>query len=220
MRILQAANFVAPRSGGLRTTLDALAAGYHAAGHEVVRIVPGPRDAVDDGGVAQVVRLAAPRLPRTGGYRVIRPGRRLTTVLDRLQPERIEVSDRLTLRSLGAWGRRRGVPSVAIVHERLDALLSWWLPGRRTARVVADHRNRRLTDAFDTVVCTTTWARDEFDRIDAPSVAQVPLGVDLHLFHPVRRSPSLRRDLAPDGVPVLGLCSRLSPEKEPELGPA
>lgn len=49
MRILQAANFIAPGSGGLRTTLDALAHGYRAAGHDVGRVATraraGRRDA-------------------------------------------------------------------------------------------------------------------------------------------------------------------------------
>ncbi len=36
MRIVRLANFVAPRSGGLRTTLAELGAGYLAAGHEPV----------------------------------------------------------------------------------------------------------------------------------------------------------------------------------------
>lgn len=54
-------------------------------------------------------------------------------------------------------------------------------------------------------MCTATRTREEFDRVAAPRVVQVPLGVDLHLFHPVRRSPSLRRALAPDGAPLLGM---------------
>jgi alpha-1,6-mannosyltransferase len=104
-----------------------------------------------------------------------------------------------------------------MVHERLDALLSLWLPGGRLPRRVADHWNRRLVAAFDTVVSSTEWSRIEFDRIDAPRVVTVPLGVDLQLFHPVRRSAALRRALAPDGSALIALCSCLSPEKEPEL---
>ena len=36
MRIIRLANFVAPHSGGLRTSLAELGAGYLAAGHEAV----------------------------------------------------------------------------------------------------------------------------------------------------------------------------------------
>lgn len=217
MRILQAANFVAPTSGGLRTTMRALSQGYRRAGHDVVRVVPGPVDAEERTPDARVISLGAPRIPGFGGYRMIPAGRRLETLLDDLRPDRIEVSDRLSLQVLGRWGARHGVPSVAISHERLDAVLSLYLPGVRLARVAADAWNRRLVDAFDTIVCTTDWARREFDRIGAPRLAQVPLGVDLHLFDPRHASTALHRALAPDGGPLLVMASRLSPEKEPEL---
>ncbi len=42
LRIVRIANFVTPASGGLRTALRELGAGYRAAGHEPVLIVPGP----------------------------------------------------------------------------------------------------------------------------------------------------------------------------------
>ena len=43
MRILRIANYVAPRSGGLKTALRHLGAGYQAAGHEAVLVIPGER---------------------------------------------------------------------------------------------------------------------------------------------------------------------------------
>jgi alpha-1,6-mannosyltransferase len=217
MKILQAANFVAPTSGGLRTTLYALARGYRAAGHEVTQVIPAARDADERTPDGRVIALAAPRIPGFGGYRMIPAGRRLEDLLDAVRPDRIEVSDRLSLQMLGRWGRRHGVPTVVISHERLDAVLSLYLPGTRLSRAAADWWNRRLVDAFDTVVCTTGWARQEFDRIDAPRLAQVPLGVDLQLFHPRMASPALRRTLSADGAPLLVMASRLSPEKQPEL---
>src|SRR4029079_1387625 len=100
------------------------------------------------------------------------------SLLARLGPEAREVSDRLTLRSLGRWGRRHGIATVMISHERLDRLRR---PGlsRRAARTVADFANRRTAADYDAVVCTTAFARQEFDRIHAPNVVTVPLGVDL-----------------------------------------
>ena len=43
MRIVRLANYVTPASGGLRTALRELGAGYLAAGHEPVLVIPGPR---------------------------------------------------------------------------------------------------------------------------------------------------------------------------------
>src|SRR5690606_31039064 len=216
LHIVQLANFYGPRSGGLRTALHHLGAGYVAGGHRVTLVVPGPRheDTVLAGGVRRVA-LPAPRIPGTGGYRAVDPFR-VRALLERLAPDRLEVSDRLTLRGMGAWARERGVPSVVISHERLDRLLRQFLLPRPMAERVADVANRRMAGTYDKVVCTTAFARGEFDRIGAPNVQRVPLGVDLRTFRPDLRDGSWRRELAGDADALVVHCGRLSPEKHVE----
>jgi alpha-1,6-mannosyltransferase len=212
MRVVQVANFYGPRSGGLRTAVARLGAEYCAAGHEVFLIVPGPRRSRSRLKTG-VLRISVPAklIPFTGGYRAVMPGP-VTAVLDSLQPDAIEVSDRLTLRSLGKWGHRRRVTTVMISHERLDRLAGQLLP-RRTAQRFADVANRRTVTDYNTVVCTTVFAREEFDRIDAANTVTVPLGVDLEMFHPRRRSAHLRRRWATGEQLLLVHCGRLSVEK-------
>lgn len=218
-RIVQAANFVSPRSGGIRTTLVALGRGYAAAGHEQVLIVPGEHDDLTRTPEGLRLTVRAPLVPGSGGYRVITDVDRMIELMERLRPDRLEVSDKLTLRQLGDWSRAHGVPAMAISHERVDALLKTWL-GRampdRTAIRVADQLNQQLVDRFDQIVCTTAWAAAEFRRIHAPNVTRVALGVDLETFRPELRDEGLRRRLAPRGV-LLVHASRLSGEKRPEL---
>ena len=216
MRIVQLANFYGPRSGGLRTALHHLGAGYTAAGHEVVLVVPGPRrrDERLPSGVRRIT-LPAPGIPGTGGYRAVDP-LRVQALLNGLKPDRLEVSDRLTLRGMGRWARARGIPAVVISHERLDRLLEQFLLPAPLARRAADAANRRMAAAYDTVVCTTEFAREEFDRIGARNVLRVPLGVDLRTFTPTRHDRSLRADLARGADALLVHCGRLSPEKHVE----
>ncbi|SFW47906.1 glycosyltransferase [Amycolatopsis australiensis] len=216
MHIVQLANFYGPRSGGLRTALHHLGAGYVASGHEVTLVVPGTRyaDEVLPTGVRRF-SLPAPKIPGTGGYRAIDP-HRVRAVLRRLGPDRLEVSDRLTLRGMGGWARRHGVPSTVISHERLDRLLEQFLLPAPLARRVADVANHRMAASYDTVVCTTAFARAEFDRIAAPNVRRVPLGVDLATFRPARRDSGWRTDLAGGSDALLVHCGRLSPEKHVE----
>jgi alpha-1,6-mannosyltransferase len=133
-------------------------------------------------------------------------------VLATLTPDALEVSDRLTLRSMGRWGRDHDAVTVMISHERLDRLAGLLLPGRAAQRV-ADFSNRRTAADYDVVVCTTEFAREEFDRINAANVATVPLGVDLHTFHPRHRSMELRYRWAAPGQVLLVHCGRLSVEK-------
>ncbi|MET9486917.1 glycosyltransferase [Nocardia sp. NPDC006630] len=212
MRIVQLANFYGPRSGGLRTALHHLGAGYVAAGHEVVLIVPGPRRGEEllPSGVLRIT-VPAPAIPWTGGYRAAHP-RRVADVLAGLRPDVLEVSDRLTLRGFGNWARRRDVAGVMISHERLDRLLGQVLPGP-AARRAADAANRRTAQNYDIVVCTTEFARAEFQRIDVPNVELVPLGVDLDMFTPDRHDHRLRTDLGADDHALLVHCGRLSVEK-------
>ena len=110
----------------------------------------------------------------TGGYRAMLPGP-VMTVLESLEPDALEGPERCTLRSLGRWGSRHGVTTVMISHERLDRLTGQLLPSG-IARRVADYANRRTAEEYDTVLCTTQFAREEFDRIGVPNVLTVPLG--------------------------------------------
>src|SRR6185437_765108 len=76
VRIVRLANFVAPRSGGLRTAMRALGSGYLAAGHEAVLVVPGVEAADEMTDQGRVITLPGPVLPFSGGYRVLVDRRR------------------------------------------------------------------------------------------------------------------------------------------------
>ncbi|WP_402468620.1 glycosyltransferase [Isoptericola aurantiacus] len=235
MRIVQVANAYAPRSGGIRTAMHALSREYLARGHEPVLVVPGPTADVRREGDVRVVQVAAPRVPGVPGYRVVtRPGL-VRAALDSLAPDRLEVSDRATLTGVGLWARAAGVPSVLMLHERLDGVLSAFWPGagsgarpgpagRRLAPQVADRWNLRTLTRFDRLVATTGFAAGEVDRLadrrpdgGLPPLHRVPLGVDLEQFSPDRADAGLRRHLAPSGEAVVLVVSRLSREKRVDL---
>ena len=97
MRIVRLANFVAPHSGGLRTSLAELGAGYLAAGHEPVLVIPGRRDGDERCAQGRVITLRAPRVPFTGGYRVLWRRRRLARL----------AADPAMRAAFGAAGRRK-----------------------------------------------------------------------------------------------------------------
>jgi alpha-1,6-mannosyltransferase len=215
MRIVRLANFVTTHSGGLRTTLRSLGEGYQRAGHEAVLIVPGRQRSDDMTSQGRVITLPSAPLPRTGGYRVMAGRRELTRLLDELEPDRIEVSDRATLRWTGGWARQRGVGSMMVSHESLAGLLGvWGMPMRDS---VADRLNLRTAEAFDQIVCTTGFAATEFRRLGVPNLVEIPLGVDLDMFHPSRADDAVRARYARPGELLVVFCSRLSAAKRPEL---
>ncbi|MER8067957.1 glycosyltransferase [Streptomyces sp. NPDC094034] len=215
LKIVRLANFVTPASGGLRTALHELGSGYLAAGHEPVLIVPGERESDEDTSQGRVITLPGPELPGTGGYRVLGARRRLREVLERIGPDRLEVSDRTTLRWTGEWARRHRIPSVMVSHETADGVLrTWGVPGAAAARA-ADRLNLRTAWAYSRIVCTTEWAEREFLRIGARNVVRAPLGVDLRRCTPERRNAELRSRYARPEEALLVLGSRLSVEKRP-----
>ncbi|MFG2212748.1 glycosyltransferase [Streptomyces sp. NPDC048638] len=217
LRIVRLANFVTPASGGLRTALRELGAGYAAAGHEPVLIVPGPGGGMSDERTEQgrVITLPGLVVPGTGGYRVLADHRLLRRVLRSLAPDRLEVSDRTTLRWTGEWARRARIPAVMVSHESVDGVLRTWGAPTPFARTVADRLNSRTAHAYSRIVCTTEWAAAEFTRVGARNVVRAPLGVDLAGWHPDCHSAQLRQRCAGRAAVLMLMCSRLSPEKRP-----
>lgn len=235
---MHVANFYGPRSGGIRTAMHAMAREYLAHGHEPVLVVPGrePTTTVTRG--VRVVTVAAPLVPGIGGYRVVtRPGA-VRALLTDLEPDRLEVSDRTTLVGLGDWARAEGVPSLLVLHERVDGLLRAFWPGAgkgahprggtgvvgsAVAPVVADRWNAATFRRFDRLVATTGFAAAEAERLagrgrgDVPPLRRVPLGVDLDLFSPARYDAGTRAGLSPAGEAVVLVVSRLSSEKRVDL---
>ena len=211
VRIVQVAGFYGPRSGGLRTCVDALGAGYGAAGHTRVLVVPGAVDADELTVAGRRVVLRSPELPRSGGYRFLVNRKRLASVIAGLRPDRLEVSDKLTAPFLGGLARGLGVPSVLLSHERLDGILDVRLPRRFPRQAAADRWNRRVASVYDAVVTASDYAAAEFERVGRRTT-RVPLGVDLETFRPdaAFRSPE-------DGRIFLACVTRLSKEKRPEL---
>jgi alpha-1,6-mannosyltransferase len=202
MRIVRLANFIHPRSGGLRTALRELGRGYLAAGHDPVLIVPGEHPGDEWTPQGRVITL--PGFKTVGGYRIMLRRKEIGRLLHELRPDSLEVSDRTTLRWTGRWAREHGVPAVMVSHESLDGLLRVaHLPARRP---LARALNRATAATYDRVICTTPWAAKEFG--DAANVVEVPLGVDLELFHPRHRTEG-------DGL-TLVCCTRLSMEKRPQ----
>ena len=220
VHIVHVANFYGPRSGGLRTTMHELGRGYREAGHRFTMIVPGRGQGTQE--TEYGTRITLPSLPIVGtGYSFIPIEYAVRRTLERLAPDRLEVSDRLTLRRLGVWARKHSIPAVMFSHEKL----SDWILQMAGARLgsststnapIADRLNEASLRNYDRIVCTTEYAAEEFTRLLPGRVSRVPLGVDLELFNPHRYSERVRRGYLGDGSVLLAHVGRLSPEKAPQ----
>lgn len=214
MRIIHLANFYGPKSGGIKTTLQNLGSEYTRSGHDFIYIVPGKTFKHERTENGTCIYLPSWVIPFSGGYRVIRSNFKVRSLLKSLAPDRIEVSDRFTLSSIGIWASRRNIPAVVFSHETLQGLIKNYL-GFTLRRLTRWH-NARLASRFDHVVATTDFAAAEFREISTPNVVKIPLGVDCQTFSPVHFNPELRTRILKGGEILLVHCGRLSPEKKPE----
>jgi alpha-1,6-mannosyltransferase len=214
MKIIHIANFYGPKSGGIKTTLHNLGIEYQKMGHQFVYIVPGKKFGREEKEHGSCITMPSWPIPLSGGYRIIRSNRQLKILLSSMAPDKIEVSDRFTLSSIGSWAKDHNIPAVVFSHETLSGLMKNYF-GYSFRRFTNWH-NTRLASRFDHVITTTEYASTEFKAIKSTNLVQIPLGVDLDTFHPDNFDLELREKLIKGGEVLLIHCGRLSPEKKPE----
>ena len=215
MKIVHVANFYSEKSGGIKTTINELGIRYQRIGHQFYYVIPGLRFGVELTPSGTKISLPSIPIPFSGGYRIIRSNRELKRVLSLLQPQRLEVSDRLTLHKIGLWAMKRRIHSIVFSHESLESLLLRFFKFEQF-RKLAQWHNRKLAGSFDWVVASTDYAAREFRALGIPNLKKIPLGVDLESFNPNSRDESFRQRLLQGSEILLVHCGRLSIEKNPE----
>ena len=207
MRIVQVANFVKADSGGIRRCLTQLRHEYELRGHRVTTVVPGSGG---ENPPANFETVKGTAVPFTGGYHAIVGRRPLRDLLENLQPDLVELSDKTTLAWLPEWLSRRKVPCAVISHERTDIVSARHAPKFLPIPGLVDHFRGRIVEHASVIICASQFAADEFRNDDTRpnQIRLVPLGVDLETFRPVKSASQ-------SDVPSVVVCGRLSPEKQP-----
>jgi alpha-1,6-mannosyltransferase len=221
MRIAHIANMYGPKSGGLRTTVDALASKYESLGHQVLTIVPGKQYVAVRVGSWTQVTVPGVVVPFSGGYRIILRRSLVRNELARFNPAVLEISDRTTLLKIARWARERGIKTSFFAHERLDGVIDAFAPRLPWKRNLIKYWNTKTLNSVDCIVATTDIAAHEFRELLAndPSaerrLVKVPLGVDLVRFQTISAEVG-NRDTGVASDYILA-CTRFSKEKDPEF---
>jgi alpha-1,6-mannosyltransferase len=227
-----------PASGGIRTFYRALLDEGNRAGRRVVLIVPGQHSAHEDvgtcGRIYFIKARPAPAFDRR--YRLILPhqyapiiGRDVVSVLEAEQPALVEICDKYSLPYLAGmlrkrWHRRVRRPVlIGLSCERFDDNMAAYLSSSAAARRFTRWYIRHLYGPpFDVHVANSAYTAAElraalWDR--APGfIRVVPVGVDVGVFTPARRSMAVRWKLlastrGTSASALLFYAGRLSPEK-------
>ena len=221
MRIAHIANMYGPKSGGLRTTVDALASKYESLGHQVLTVVPGKEYLAVRVGSWTQVTVPGVVVPFSGGYRIILRRSLVRNELLRFNPAVLEISDRTTLLKIARWARNRGIQTSFFAHERLDGVINAFAPGLPWKSKLIRYWNTKTLNSVDCVVATTDFAAHEFRELlanDASAqsrLVKVPLGVDLKRFQSIVETQS--SSITTKASNYVLACTRFSKEKDPEF---
>jgi alpha-1,6-mannosyltransferase len=229
-------------SGGIRTYIDEKRRYLREqTRHDHLLIVPGIEDAIERGERSTVVSLAGPLLPGQDSYRFFaRPGR-IRAVLLEHRPDVVELGS-YYLSPWAAFSYRQrlraaGHGCVVGCYFHTDVAEAYVAaPLRGLVHGLFEDWSETLCGAGDRIVALLAGGAERYvgavfaasDIVFAPSPAQaerlrgygvdasevVPLGVDLDLFHPSRRSEAIRarHGAGPDTI-ALVYAGRLSNEK-------
>ncbi|HUZ38933.1 MAG TPA: glycosyltransferase family 1 protein [Streptosporangiaceae bacterium] len=189
-------------------------------GHEPMVIAPAPaRLAPGDAGPfpCPVVRLRSLPMPGYRGFRIGLPGPDLRAAMTDHGTELVHLASPFVLGPAAIAAASRGdlatvavyqtdVPAYARVYGmgRLGESAAWW-------------RLRAIHNAAGRTLAPSTASALKLREHGVHRVWVWGRGVDTERFDPARRSPGLRRELAPGGEVLVGYVGRLAAEKRVDL---
>lgn len=223
--VLDITEWFGDTSGGIRTYLTEKSR-YVAARPWLrhVLAVPGSHDRIADENGVRMYRIQGPPIPRQKPYRFMLATRSVSRIVRHERPDIIEIGSPFIVPWIVRHATRAlEVPMVCFYHTNVPRLLAPNAERSGVARHAvyraAWRYMRRLDHLFPLTVVTSDYAASELAREGITRIAKVPLGVDLHRFHPARRAQSAetrRRFGLPEGR-LAGFVGRFAREKELHL---
>ncbi|MGH9889519.1 MAG: glycosyltransferase [bacterium] len=216
LTVLDITKWYGETSGGVRTYLDEKRRYVRArTGLRHILVIPGDRDEMTDDGNTRSYRLRGPRIPRQRQYRFLLAPRTLRAIIEREQPDVIEVGSPIFvpwITKLATRGHR--IPLVGFYHTDIRAALAP-IFGRFSAWTAGSYI-RRLDRLFAATLVASDASESELRAAGASRLTRVSLGVDLGMFHPrLRAAAADTRTLLdlPLDAPLVTYLGRIAPEK-------
>ncbi len=230
------------KSGGIRTYIDEKRRFLREnTDHEHLLIIPGKRDRVRRSGRSTTITIRAPLLPGQDDYRFFLTPIKIRQALLQETPDIVELGSYYTepwaafayRRRMREAGRRCVLGAYfhtdvaeAYVAAPLRAAASSWFDDvsealatsmEKIADIAAAGAEKYIRYVFshcDLSMAASSMQAERLRDYGVEDVETVPLGVDLKLFHPRRRSETLRAEHgASAGDTVLLYAGRLCAEK-------
>jgi len=206
-----------PVVNGVVASVDALAEGLRAGGHEVYCFtpkVPGYEEA--DGPVFRMPSLPLPDTP----YRLTLPlvrRRNVQGVIKRLSI--IHAHSPFITGWMGLrYARRYNIPFVYTYHTKLEEYAHYVPFDEAATRMAAETLTRTFADMTDAVVVPTLAMGERLRELGVEArIEIIPTGIDLQKFGGGKRDQALRDRVGANGRRMLFFVSRLAREKNVDL---
>ncbi|RMD87739.1 MAG: glycosyltransferase, partial [Alphaproteobacteria bacterium] len=211
MKLVELCEYYSPRGGGVRIYIENKLAAARQCGVDLFVIAPGAENREERRAGGRIAWVRSPRLPLDPRYHVFGRAAPVRRLLEREQPDLIEVSSLLRAPGIVA-GLPRTVPRLLFLHS--DPIASYVESPlvRRLGRWASDCIGaagwswlRQLAARFDSAVVAGDWLANRLAAHGLARPAVISLGVETDLFRPALRSETLRRTL-------LGACGIDHPE--------
>jgi glycosyltransferase involved in cell wall biosynthesis len=207
-----------PEVNGVAMTLGRLVAGLSARGHRIM--IVRPRQKHETSGRLADGQILTPGIPLPG-YAELRYGLPAGKVLHRAWKESLPDIVHIATEGPLGWSalaatRHLEIPVVSSFHTNFHSYSHHYRLGWLKDGIEAYLRwfhNRTLATLVPTAALADTLARRGFRNVEV-----LARGVDTGLFHPSRRSPSLRAQWgASEHDPVIMIVGRVAAEKNLDL---
>lgn len=228
-------------SGGIRMFYKALLQEANRQQQLICLIVPSEQNSVEEAGeFGKIYHVQAPSAPYSPAYRILYPNKFLfpgsiVRILQKEQPDVVEISDKYTFNYLGGLLRTGRHPLlrfrptvIGVTHERMDENLAAYITRSDLGQSFCRWYMKSIYfPMFDHHIAVSEHTASELieashgHKVDR-GIWIAPMGVDCGLFHQGRSSAEGRRGLTRrlgigKHAAILVYAGRLAPEKNVEL---
>jgi phosphatidylinositol alpha 1,6-mannosyltransferase len=211
MRVAIVTESFLPQINGVTMSVLRLCEHLQRRGHLAMVIAPGSGPTSWAG--AQVLRVPSMPVPGYASHRVAWPWPSMAATLRTFGPDLIHLASPTVLGAQAvAVADRIGVPCIAVYQTDLAAYAGRY--GAPVASRAVWGWLRRIHGRAARTLAPSRRAVADLQAQGIPRVHLWPRGVDLDRFHPGRRDPVLRRELASDDTVLVGYVGRLAAEKQ------